>query len=80
MKLETNHIIFLLYNQVNDGLCKMTDVVGRVIVHLCTCENSLKETVSVLFFPPLNYSGNGSAQVLTLLCIIPMKCYRNESL
>lgn len=74
MKLETNHIIFLLYNQVNDGLCKVIDVVGREIVYLCTGENSLKEIVSVLFFPPLNYSGNGSAQVLTLLCISTTKC------
>lgn len=74
MKLETNHIIFLLYNQVKDGLCKVIDVVGREIVHLCPGENTLKEIVLVLFFPPLNYSGNGSAQVLTLLCISTTKC------
>lgn len=50
MELETNHIILLHYNQVNDGLCKMIDGVGREIVDLCTGEDSLKEMVSVLFF------------------------------
>lgn len=72
--METNHIIFLAYKQVSEALCKKIDV-GWEIVHLCTVENSWEEIVSELspHLPTLSHSSNGSAQDLTLLCIVISK-------